>query len=1111
MEEATCRICRTEATEDDPLYHPCACRGSIKYIHQNCLEEWLKYSSKNSQCDICHQKFSFRVVYDQDTPAHAPVKLILQQIRTSIDRKLFSFLVIISCIVCAILLFSYTTLVLRYSSFLLSFSFVHGIPTTTELLLGQSETPISLQEFFNTDPAGCIRKALVSSLLPGFLFLLALLILGPVIKLNHEWIIRETSFLKMLHNRIGPVHSNERHAYVNQVDGMRIAGILQQIQEQRDANHGVLRRENVDALANNILGITGNEQLAEAMRLAIENVEQAEPNHEENDINDENEINLLNEQPAHVEEGLPAEDQDDVDFDEPPAVAAQNADLDPDFRPFDVAEEPADQAADEPALPEPRAQAEPELDFNLGVPDEPEANNDLFEIMFSLHPALPPLILTAAIFIEPVVLTLLFIIPCLVSFAILDLLRPLGRLINSIPEAEMVTSLFIRQPGAEASGIRIFGHLIIGYSFFAFMVYLILRKIEKSCNPRTNPLRKFRQFYNIVFGWSCTFKVFTLLGIEQLLFPITCGFLMDFCIAPVMVDPRSTGTLLLSQNFKVLNHSLHYMLYLWSIGSSYMFCFATFVGMCRSHILRPGVLFFIRTPDDPNVRLIHEALTRPFFLQLFRIFISLIVYTIFILAGIGSVTWFFGLFTPLLPVVIPTILPTGILRFYMSPLWIAPALLQGRKHKDLVILYWKKAYTISAARVRLSSFILNNPIPEERGRIVYRHFYHRLSATPDYSKPMSVRQATQHFKENPSVNAIFVPDGNYVRVPDDDAVSRKYLKRLFVAVTKDDNLLEPLKEENTAEDNSQEPSYDSDSETMEITTHCVVYRPPHFKARYISFLFLIGFFAISLFVSCIVLSDLLGRLIVLPISLLWIHSESIFSPRINFLYFFIGYQVWLQIFELYQKEDDTFTGLALLLRQITENLRRVLNTISGKVLVVVVDTIHLFITLISIGLPLMTQNSAVVENFDMLLKDPNDELNPRGPLSSLYKEVDPALSAFPFGLEVLGPSSLITILSIVGISTCNLVPYKDGTVKQWALLVVYCISNVLTGFLLNKARGPKTILEALNIYGWSFFAHYVAFAAYFTTKAVLRYFKTIDEQVKETYYTSRKELKNLDP
>jgi E3 ubiquitin-protein ligase MARCH6 len=31
-----CRVCRTEAEPDNPLYHPCKCSGSIRYVHS----EW---------------------------------------------------------------------------------------------------------------------------------------------------------------------------------------------------------------------------------------------------------------------------------------------------------------------------------------------------------------------------------------------------------------------------------------------------------------------------------------------------------------------------------------------------------------------------------------------------------------------------------------------------------------------------------------------------------------------------------------------------------------------------------------------------------------------------------------------------------------------------------------------------------------------------------------------------------------------------------------------------------------------------------------------------------------------------------------------------------------
>lgn len=33
-----CRVCRSEGSLDKPLYHPCVCTGSIKFIHQ----EWYE-------------------------------------------------------------------------------------------------------------------------------------------------------------------------------------------------------------------------------------------------------------------------------------------------------------------------------------------------------------------------------------------------------------------------------------------------------------------------------------------------------------------------------------------------------------------------------------------------------------------------------------------------------------------------------------------------------------------------------------------------------------------------------------------------------------------------------------------------------------------------------------------------------------------------------------------------------------------------------------------------------------------------------------------------------------------------------------------------------------
>lgn len=58
-ESPVCRICRGEATPSEPLFHPCKCSGSIKYVHQNCLQEWLEKSNKPNICDLCHSKFKY--------------------------------------------------------------------------------------------------------------------------------------------------------------------------------------------------------------------------------------------------------------------------------------------------------------------------------------------------------------------------------------------------------------------------------------------------------------------------------------------------------------------------------------------------------------------------------------------------------------------------------------------------------------------------------------------------------------------------------------------------------------------------------------------------------------------------------------------------------------------------------------------------------------------------------------------------------------------------------------------------------------------------------------------------------------------------------------------
>ncbi|ORX55663.1 hypothetical protein DM01DRAFT_1024316 [Hesseltinella vesiculosa] len=73
-----CRVCRSGATIEKPLYHPCKCSGSIRFIHQECLLEWLSHCKK-SLCELCNHPFVFGPVYQEDMPTHLPTQLILHQ------------------------------------------------------------------------------------------------------------------------------------------------------------------------------------------------------------------------------------------------------------------------------------------------------------------------------------------------------------------------------------------------------------------------------------------------------------------------------------------------------------------------------------------------------------------------------------------------------------------------------------------------------------------------------------------------------------------------------------------------------------------------------------------------------------------------------------------------------------------------------------------------------------------------------------------------------------------------------------------------------------------------------------------------------------------------
>ncbi|KAI5172481.1 hypothetical protein PAEPH01_1757 [Pancytospora epiphaga] len=58
MEMETCRICYSHEnpfTNDSDLISPCACKGSLKYVHSTCLKHWRYKGSIFSEVKACEQ------------------------------------------------------------------------------------------------------------------------------------------------------------------------------------------------------------------------------------------------------------------------------------------------------------------------------------------------------------------------------------------------------------------------------------------------------------------------------------------------------------------------------------------------------------------------------------------------------------------------------------------------------------------------------------------------------------------------------------------------------------------------------------------------------------------------------------------------------------------------------------------------------------------------------------------------------------------------------------------------------------------------------------------------------------------------------------------------
>lgn len=821
--------------------------------------EWIKHSNKSNQCDICNTKYKFRTIYDPSMPPRIPVTWILGRALQHGSRAMLRLMSVVFYVVFVVV---YVPVHWKFVGRCINWIIDGRLPLNNDNLLDAllfGTTKVSA----GTVPS-MVKQFAISTYASGLRHIFIFVVVHVAIFVEHEWVVRDDGYIKMLTRRVGKEpKARLADMFQNALNGLRQERDVGEVEDRIDLLAAAINELNDPRRWPGDVEVRMGEGDGED-----EGAEEAEREREEREEEEEMAGALLDAQLDAQLGGMGG--QDAAEAPEAPEAAAA--------------------AQDAPAAPAPAPN-----DFQNIANDIDDQDDNIFTLLgLKLDLQTPLVVMILCNLITTIYLSVLYLIPSIIGTFMIQisgsLLQFLHIVINrninlnwsldlpsnwNLPgslgiftsyiiystKSLMVSAYngtFTDQPTAFGRTVT----LLMGYTVIAALVAKLMKTLEGFAKPLLGNQRK---LYSILFEVVCTLKVFFIFAIEIFFFPLYCGWLLDFCFAPILLDkfiiPGKPVQFMVMFTQSSPYFSIPYIqvaMY-WASGTLYMLLFALFVGMIRSKILRRGVLFFIRSPDDPNARLIHDALVKPLGLQLSRIFLSAKVYSGFILVGIGAVNWGLRVLTdPDLTDSSKNILfPVTYIQIYdiLAVCFTVLALIRNKQPIiKYVTLYWKFAFEVSCHKLRLSHFILGKPIAEERGYVVYKSVWDQLAgAVPDYTSPVTNSEAQRLFSTT-NIVCCFVPNGNYIRVPDNDTISRSYVKKLFANVTKDDQLLDSYIPVITPDDVS-----DSDQDYTADNNYTVVYKPPALKWRCLQLILLLWVFAVVLIASVFFVGLGIGR------------------------------------------------------------------------------------------------------------------------------------------------------------------------------------------------------------------------------------------------------------
>ncbi|UKZ88782.1 uncharacterized protein TrAFT101_004516 [Trichoderma asperellum] len=386
-------------------------------------------------------------------------------------------------------------------------------------------------------------------------------------------------------------------------------------------------------------------------------------------------------------------------------------------------------------------------------------------------------------------------------------------------------------------------------------------------------------------------KVILIISIEMLVFPLYCGLLLDAALLPLFEDTTFTSRIIFTCKYPMTSVFVH-----WFVGTGYMFHFALFVSMCRK-IMRPGVLYFIRDPDDPEFHPVRDVLERNLTTQLRKILFSAFVYGALVIVCLGGIVWGLSFAMPsALPIHYSSNEP--VLEFPVDLLFynfLMPLAVKFFKPSDALHTMYTWWFRRCARALRLSYFlfgerrvdeegVLHLPAETPAGRIPHMGYLLELAEDgnaivpktwrdtfeggdlkPTTHMSSSERKAYRHKKARLVESHQLVKDGKFIRAPASDRIKIPKGQQVFLTVSERNH-----RKDGRADDDI----YSSDQ-------YLQVYIPPNFRTRIFTFILLIWLFASVTGVGFTIIPLVLGRKIFKELIPDYIRTNDIYAFSIG--------------------------------------------------------------------------------------------------------------------------------------------------------------------------------------------------------------------------------------